>query len=152
MHLCTSRTGARSISEHGRAWRCQTPHPTPAFPFNGMAFPVTGRSHLMEWRSHLLGVPSYWAFPWPGGGARPWPSGAWDEESGADLDRGRSRTWGGRVPRHFLLPQQHLAMAWRRRQAMGTPRNWERPVTGNATRFPKTPGWGGEGFPQPPVS
>ena len=26
------------------------------------------------------GVPSYWAFPWPGGGARPWPSGTWDEE------------------------------------------------------------------------
>ena len=25
-----------------------------------------------------------------------------------------------------------LAMAWRRRQAMGTPSNWERPVNGNA--------------------
>ena len=35
--------------------------------------------------------------------------------------------------RHILRPQRHLAMAWRRRrQAMGTPSNWERPVTGNA--------------------
>ena len=84
-------------------------YPTPP----QMAFPFTGRSHLMEWRSQLLGVPSR-AFPWPG---------AWDEESGAALDWGRSRTWGGRVPRHFLRPK---------RQAMGTPSNWERPVTGNA--------------------
>ena len=29
-------------------------------------------------------------------------------------------------------PKRHLAMAWRRRQATGTPSNWERPVTGNA--------------------
>ena len=52
-----------------------------AFPFTGMAFPFTGRSQLQ-----------YWAFPWPGGGARPWPSGAGGEESGADLDRGPE--WG----------------------------------------------------------
>ena len=38
----------------------------------------------MEWRSQLLGVPSYWAFPWPGGGGRPWPSGAGGEERGAE--------------------------------------------------------------------
>ena len=46
-----------------------------------------------------------------------------------------ARTWtgagpgpgGARTQRHFLRPQRHLAMAWRRRrQAMG------RPVTGNA--------------------
>ena len=86
----------------------------------------------MLWRSHLLGVPSYWAFPWPGGGARPWPSGAWDQESGAGPGPGPDPDLGGRVPRHFLRPQRHLAMAWRRRQAMGTPSNWERPVTGNA--------------------
>ena len=36
------------------------------------------------------------------------------------------------APRHFLRPKRHLAMAWRRRQAMGTPSNWERPVNGNA--------------------
>ena len=46
------------------------PHPTP----NGVF-------------GNLLGVPSYWAFPWPGGGggggARPWPSGAGGKESGA---------------------------------------------------------------------
>ena len=95
------------------------PHPTPAFPFNGMAFPVTGRSHWMEWRSHLLGVPSYWAFPWP--------SGPWDEESGADLGGP-----GMGAPRHFLRPQRNLAMAWRRRQAMGTPSNWERLAIGKA--------------------
>jgi hypothetical protein len=36
-----------------------------------MAFPFTGRFHLLIWQ-------------WPGGsGARPWPSGAGGEESGA---------------------------------------------------------------------
>ena len=35
------------------------------------------------------------------------------------------------APRHFLRPQHHLAMAWRRHQAMGMPSNWECPVTGN---------------------
>ena len=115
------------------------PHLTPAFPFNVMAFPFnvmafpfTGRSHLMEWRSQLPGVPVAWRF--------------WDEESGAALDRGRSRTWGGRVPRHFLRPK---------RQAMGTPSNWERPVTGNAITLNGNAltlngnagvGWGGVGF------
>jgi len=38
----------------------------------------------------------------------------------------------GPGPRHFHRPKRQLAMAWRRRQAMGTPSNWERPVTGNA--------------------
>ena len=62
-----------------------------------------------------------------------------DEESGADLDRGRTRTWGARTQRHFLRPQRHLAMAWRRRrQAMGTP-----------SKFPKT--WGGVGTRRPPT-
>ena len=44
-----------------------------------------------------------------------------------------ARPWGGQgmgAPRHFLRPQRQLAMAWRRRQAMETPSNWERPVTG----------------------
>ena len=55
-----------------------------------------------------------------GGGARPWPSCASDEESGADLDQGHTRTGGARNQRYFLLTQRHLAMAWRRhRQAMG---------------------------------
>ena len=41
-----------------------------------MAFPFTGRFHLF-------------ISPWPdGGGARPWPSGAWGEERVANLDRG----------------------------------------------------------------
>jgi len=34
------------------------------------------------------------------------------------------------APRHFIGPQRHLAMAWRRLQAMGMPSNWERPETG----------------------
>ena len=45
----------------------------------------------MEWRSQSLGVTNYWAFPWPGGGDWPWPSGAWHEESGARL--GPARPW-----------------------------------------------------------
>ena len=60
-----------------RSWLTPT-HTTLAFPFKVMASPI-----VMLWRSQLLGVPSYWAFPWPGGGARPWPSGAGGEESGA---------------------------------------------------------------------
>ena len=65
------------------------PHPTPPHP-KWRFLKLTGRSQL-------LGVPSYWAFPWPGCGG-------------------------------------HLAMAWRRRrrQAMATPSDWERPVIGNA--------------------
>ena len=52
------------------------PHPTPPHP-KWRFLKLTGRSQL-------LGVPSYWAFPWPGGGgARPWPSGAGGRESGA---------------------------------------------------------------------
>ena len=59
-------------------------------------------------RSQLLGVPSYWAFPWPGGGggggARPWPSGAGGEESGAGSGPPRP----GPVPVHvraiFFVP------------------------------------------------
>ena len=39
------------------------------------------------------------------------------------------QTWR---PAPLSLPQRHLAMAWRRRQAMGTLSNWERPVNGNA--------------------
>ena len=50
-----------------------------------------------------------------------------------DLDRGPG--WG--VSRHFLRPQRHLAMAWRRRQAMGYIRERPldcrgRPLNGNA--------------------
>ena len=75
-----------------------------------------------------------------GGGVRPWPSGALDEEGGADLDWGRTRTWGARTQRHCLRPQRHLAMAWRgRHQAMA------KQVTGKPIHFPKTPygvGWG----------
>ena len=44
--------------------------------------------------SKLRGVPSYWAFPWPGGGgARPWPSGAGGEESGAGSGPGPGFLW-----------------------------------------------------------
>jgi len=57
----------------------------------------------------------------------------------------RTRTWGAQ--RHFLRPQRHLAMAWRRRrQAMETPSSWERPVTGNAIPLnfrKRNLGWGG---------
>ena len=48
------------------------------------------------------------------------------------------RKWRGQGPDPDLMGaptqrQRHLAMAWRRRrQAMGTPSNWERQVTGNA--------------------
>ena len=41
-------------------------------------------------------------------------------------------------PRHLLRPKRRLAMAWNRRQAMGTPSNRERPVTGNAWERPVT--------------
>ena len=59
----TCEPGARP-SEHMRAPLRTPPHPG-----------VFG--YLMVWRSHLLFVPSYWAFPWlGGGGARPWPRGA----------------------------------------------------------------------------
>ena len=44
-------------------------------------------------------------WPWPGGGgARSWPSGTWDEESGADLDRGWTRTWGAGPSPTFFAP------------------------------------------------
>ena len=57
-----------------------------------MAFPFTGRFHLLIW-------------PWPGGGgAIPWPSGAGGEESGADLDQGRTRTWGDGPSATFFAP------------------------------------------------
>ena len=55
-------------------------------------------------------------------------------------------------------PQRHLAMASRRRQAMGTPSNWERPVTGNAITLIGSAitlngnagvGWGGLGWGPP---
>ena len=51
------------------------------------------------------------------------------------------------VPRHFLRPKRHLALAWRRRrQAMGTSCNWERPIAGNAIaltfRKHRGAGWG----------
>ena len=49
-------------------------------------------------------------------------------------------------PRDFLGPQRHVAMAWRRRQAMGTPSNWERPVTGNAQAISENAIWGGVGW------
>ena len=52
------------------------PHPTPYGVFR-----------------NLMGVSIYLFWSWPGGGgARPWPSGAGGEESGADLDRGLE--WG----------------------------------------------------------
>ena len=96
------------------------PHPTQ--PHHKLRFrKFTGRSQL-------LGVPMAWR-------RRRQAMAKWrcDEEGGADLDRGRTRTWGARTQRHLLRPQRHLAMAWRRRhQGMGTPNNWERPVTGNA--------------------
>ena len=92
------------------------PHPTPMSASGLLVTPPhpIWRFRKFNERFQLL------IWPWPGGGgARPWPSGAWDEESGADLDRGRTRTWGARTQRHFLRPQRHLAMAWRRRrQAM----------------------------------
>ena len=60
--------------------------PTPPWRFQLMSW----RSHLMEWLSICVpiswnGSLIYWAFPWPGGDARPWPSGAWGGESGAAL-------------------------------------------------------------------
>ena len=39
----------------------------------------------MLWRSQLLGVAAYWALPWPGGGARPWTSGAGGEVIAIEL-------------------------------------------------------------------
>ena len=77
-------------------------HPTPPRRFrisNVMAFPVTGRSHGLA------------AAPRHGQVAL--------GTNKVALDLG-----GG--PRHFIGPQRHLAMAWHRRQAMGTPSNWER--------------------------
>ena len=110
------------------------------------------RAHLMEWRSHLLVVPSYWAFPWPGGGARPWPSGTGREESDAELP---FRAPQGRAT--FFVPSATrpwpgaAARPWERQEAgnaqqLGTPSKWERhyikwerhsmkwerPVTGSA--------------------
>ena len=127
------------------------PHTTPpqmAFPFTGRSHLMEWRSHLMEWRSHLLGVPSYWALPWLGGGARLWPSGAGGEESGAGSGPPRSRSGPGPGPRHFLRPKRHLAMAWRRRrQAMGTPSNWELPVNFRKRHLRcGGVGWGGVGL------
>jgi len=51
------------------------------------------------------------------------------------------------VPRHFLRPKRHLALAWRRRrQAMGTSCNWERLTTAIAIpltfRKHREAGWG----------
>jgi len=55
-------------------------------------------------------------WPWPGGGggARQWPSGAGGKESGAVS--GPPGPGGGRNQRYFLLPQRHVAIAWRRRR------------------------------------
>jgi len=77
--------------------------------------------YLMLWRSLLLGVPMAWR----------------RRQAMAKWRLGRIKwrwTWGDRCggPRHFTGPQRHLALAWRQRQAVGKPSNWERPVTGNA--------------------
>ena len=56
-------------------------------------------------------------------------------------------SWGARTQRHFLDPQRHYAMAWCRcRQAMGTPSNWELPITGNAQKISENAIWGGVGW------
>ena len=82
----------------------------------------------MEWRYQLLGVPMAWRR------RRQASQVALGAKKVAQV-----RAPGSQSPRHFLRPKRHLAMARRRRQAMGTPSNWERhsikgerPVTGNA--------------------
>ena len=80
-----------------------------------MIIPPHPKWHFRKFtgRSQLLGVPSYWAFPWTGGGgARPWPSGAAGEESGAGSGPPMPGSGPGPGPRHFLVPKRHLAMAW----------------------------------------
>ena len=73
------------------------------------AFPITGRSH------GLAAAPDHGQVA-----------------LGANNVARGPHTGPPQVQRHFIGPKRHLAMAWRRRQAMGTPGNWERPVTGNA--------------------
>ena len=83
-----------------------------------MAFPVIGRSHGLA------------AAPGHGQVAL--------GTNKVALDLG-GPVWG---PRATLLAPSATWMAWRRRQAMGTPSNWER----HNIRYPKTPGWGGVGW------
>ena len=83
-------------------------------------------------RATLLAPSATW--PWPGAAARP---GAIPLIGNAKWRLANKVTMALRVPGvgapcHFIDHQRHLAMAWRRRQAMGTPSNWERPVNGNA--------------------
>ena len=76
---------------------------------------------LMSWRSQLLGVPMAWR--------RRQAMAKW--RLGPIKGRGPGGPGVG-APRHFIGPQRHLAMAWLRRQAIGTPSNRERPVNRNA--------------------
>ena len=81
---------------------------------------------------------------------------AWRRRQAMAKWRWGRRKWRGAPilgppgPRHFLRPKRHLAMVCRRRQAMGTPSNWERhniKWERHNIRFPKTPGgvgWGGD--------
>ena len=89
-----------------------------------MAFPFTGRFHLLIW-------------PWPGGGgARPWPSGAWDEENGADP--------GARTCATFFAPS--ATWPWPGTTAAGP---WPNKQLETPSKFPKTlygVGWGGVVF------
>jgi hypothetical protein len=100
-----------------------------AFPIDVMAFPVTGRSQL-------LGFPTAWR--WRHAKAKwRWGPVKW---------RGPPHR-SPQVQRHFIRPKRHLAIAWRRRQAMGTPSNRER----HNIRYPKTAGLGGGWETLPPA-
>ena len=68
---------------------------------------MSWRSHLMLWRSQLPGVPSYWAFPRPGGGARPWERPATGiaitlNGNAITLNGNAGVGWGGVVYRQML--------------------------------------------------
>ena len=80
-------------------------------------FPVAGRSQL-------LGVPMAWRPP-----RQAMAKWRWGRRKWRGPGRGRTQTWGARCggPAPLHWPQRHLAMAWRRRQAIGTPTpsNWE---------------------------
>ena len=71
--------------------------------------------YLMGVLGYLMGVLGY-LMAW------------WRRQAMAKLRLGRIK-WCGPggpgvgAPRHFIGPQRHLSMAWRRRQAMGYPRS-----------------------------
>ena len=76
-------------------------------------------------------VPSA-TWPWPGAAARPWERPV--NGNAITLNGYAGMGWGGVVYRQMLksLAQVQRHFFCPKRQAMGTPSNWERPVTGNA--------------------